>query len=260
MNRSLLKNPKVQILLLLGLLAAIRIVSGGNAVEKLLLLATTLATALCAEWVLFGAVKKTDLHSAAITGVIIGILIAPAGNLLAAWSATVLGIASKRWIHFPKTKNHVFNPAAFGIAGSIILFGNRINWWGNTMPILIILAGGFILFRLHRLALPISYFIVRAASAALLGGAALQSALLLPNLCFAFIMLVEPKTAPGKRAEQWLFGGLCGISSTLFYLYAPAVEGDLLALLSLNLIRPLISQVTLALSLLSPVRQKGKPS
>jgi len=243
MNSSLLKKPKVQILLLLSLLAASRMISGGDAAAKAILLATAVATALCAEWAMFGAVKKTALQSAAITGAIIGILIAPDGNLFVAWLATILAIASKRWIHFPKTKHHIFNPAAFGIACSIILFGNRVTWWGNTMPILIILAGGFILFRLHRLALPLSYFIVRAATAALFGGAALHSALLLPNLCFAFIMLVEPKTSPGKRTEQWIFGGLCGLTATLAYRHLPNFEGDLLALLVLNLIRPLLPRL-----------------
>lgn len=243
MISALLKKPKIQILLLLGLLAASRMISGGDAAAKAILLATTIVTALCAEWALFGAVKNPALQSAAITGAIIGILIAPEGNLFVAWVAVILAVASKRWIHFPKTKKHIFNPAAVGIALSILLFGNRVNWWGNTMPILIILAGGFILFRMHRLALPFSYFIVRAATAALLGGAALHSALLLPNLCFAFIMLVEPKTSPGKRTEQWIFGGLCGLLSTLAYQWIPAFEGDLLALLSLNLIRPLLPRL-----------------
>ena len=241
--RAMFKKPKVQILLLLGLLAIIRIVSSVDAPEKLILLTTTLLTALFAEWALFGSVKSTALQSAAITGAIIGILMAPGGDLLPAWTATLLAIASKRWIHFPKTKKHIFNPAALGLALSILLFGNRINWWGNTMPILILCAGGFILFRLHRLALPFSYIIVRVITVALIGGVPLHTALLLPNLCFAFIMLVEPKTSPGKRTEQWIFGGLCGLLATLAYQWIPAFEGDLLALLTLNLIRPLLPRL-----------------
>jgi Na+-translocating ferredoxin:NAD+ oxidoreductase RnfD subunit len=250
---AMLKKPKVQILLLLGVLATLRILSTDNAAGKIALLATSLSAALFAEWALFGNVKKTALQSAAITGVIIGILIAPGGNLSVAWVAAVLAIASKKWIRFPKTKTHIFNPAAFGIVSSIVLFGNRVNWWGNSMPILILFAGGLILLRLHRLALPFSYFIVRAATAALLGGAALHSALLLPNLCFAFIMLVEPKTSPGKQTEQWIFGGLCGFAATLAYLYIPSFEGDLIALLTLNLFRPLIAFST-------RIHQKGTAS
>ena len=242
--RAMFKKPKVQILLLLGLLAIIRIVSSVDAPEKLILLTTTLLSALFTEWALFGSVKSTALQSAAITGGIIGILMAPGGDLLPAWTATLLAIASKRWIHFPKTKKHIFNPAALGLALSILLFGNRINWWGNTMPILIICAGGFILFRLHRLALPFSYILVRTATAILLGGVGtLHTALLLPNLCFAFIMLVEPKTSPGKRTEQWVFGGLCGLLATLAYRFIPAFEGDLLALLTLNLLRPQLARL-----------------
>ncbi len=75
-----------------------------------------------------------------------------------------------------------------------------------------------------------------------MGGAAnLAQAFLLPNLFFAFVMLVEPKTSPTKRTEQWLFGGLCGLLATLYYHFLPAYEGDIMALLTLNLIRPAIA-------------------
>jgi len=254
-----LKNPKIQLLLLLLLLAVIGMVDSPDALPRLTVVAVSLAAALLAEWAFFGAVSGSVLQSAAITGGLIGLLVSPDGNLTVAWAAAVAAIASKKLLLFHEGK-HLFNPAAFGLLFSVLVFGNRLNWWGNSSVVLLVLVGGWILMRLHRFALPFSYFIARAATAALIGGAAWHSALLLPNLLFAFLMLVEPKSSPGKRSEQWIFGGLCGLAATISYRWLPAMEGDLLALLALNLMRPLIPQAIHALSLLNPSRQKGIPS
>lgn len=237
---SIFKQPKMQLLLLLLLLAVTGTVAGADVEAKLLVLMTALTAAVLAEWAFFGAIRATSLQSAAISGLIIGMLVAPGGSLLVAWSAAVIAIASKKLLMFREEK-HIFNPAAFGLMTSVLVFGNKLNWWGNSSVLLLILGAGLLMFRLHRLSLPFSYFVARAGTAALFGGFdSLTGTLLIPNLFFAFIMLVEPKTSPGKRSEQWVFGGLCGVLATVYYRYLPAYEGDLLALLSVNLLRPLL--------------------
>jgi Na+-transporting NADH:ubiquinone oxidoreductase subunit NqrB len=230
-----LKNPKVQLLLVLFLLAAAGI-ADGDGEAKALMLVITIPAAILAEWALFGAVPAAALQSAVITGIITGQLLAP-GNLTAAWTAAVVAVASKKFLRFHNGK-HIFNPAAFGLLFSVIAFGNRLNWWGSSSTLIIVIGAGLVLFRMHRLSLPFSCFITRTASILLFGGlGTFREAVLLPNLFFAFIMLAEPKTSPGKRAEQWVFGGLCGIFATVFYRFIPAFEGDLVALLAVNLLR-----------------------
>lgn len=232
---KLFKQPKVQLLLVLLLLAAAGIAGDDGAAEALMLV-ITIPAAILAEWAFFGAVPATALQSAAITGFITGLLLAP-GNLTAAWTAAVVAIASKKFLLFHKGK-HIFNPAAFGLMFSVIAFGNRLNWWGSSSTLITVIGAGLVLFQMHRLSLPFSYFITRTASILLFGGlSTFHNAVMLPNLFFAFIMLVEPKTSPGKRAEQWVFGGLCGVLATAFYRWIPAFEGDLLALLTVNLLR-----------------------
>jgi Na+-translocating ferredoxin:NAD+ oxidoreductase RnfD subunit len=242
MNRRLsaIKKPKVQLLLLLLLLALVALV-GGDGEAKAAVLVTSLATAILAEWAFFGAVPASSLQSAAISGSIVGMLVSPGGNLLVAWSAAVAAIASKKLLVFREGK-HIFNPAAFGVMAVVLIFGNKVNWWGNSSVLLLVLGGGLLMLRLHRFSMPFAYFIIRTVGAVVMGGAAgIPGAFLLPNLFFAFVMLVEPKTSPAKRAEQWLFGGLCGLLATMYYRYLPAYEGDIMALLTLNLIRPAVA-------------------
>ena len=232
------KNPKLQLLLLLAALAAVGVAGAGAPMPAVFILGTSVAAALLAEWAFFGAVPTTSLQSAAISGAIIGLLVAPGADPRFAWTAAVVGIASKKLLVF-RERQHIFNPAAFGLAAAMLIFGNRINWWGNASVVLVILGAGSILFRLRRLSLPFAYFIARLAGIVLLTGPdAGRAMLLLPNLFFAFIMLVEPRTSPGKRTEQWIFGGACGLIATLFYRFLPAFEGDLLALLTINMLRP----------------------
>jgi len=236
---KLLKSPKIQIILLIALLA-IWSMAMGDIQSKALTLTYAVAVAVFVELVIYGCIKPTMLQSAVITGLIIGTLTIPLGGFLFVWCAAVAGITSKRFLKFGKNR-HIFNPAAFGLIVSSLLFSNQVNWWGNSSSIITIIIGGFFLFRLNRLSMPFAYFTFRIFSI-LASGTSLATAVLLPNLFFAFIMLIEPKTSPSKRFEQWLFGGTCGILATLFYsIYAP-FEGDLLALLGVNLLRPLFSK------------------
>jgi Na+-translocating ferredoxin:NAD+ oxidoreductase RnfD subunit len=235
-----LKNPKVQLLLLFVALAVLGLAGAQDWQPKLAILATSLAAAVLAEWAFFGAVPMPSVQSAAISGSIIGMLVSPGSSLLFAWSASVAAIASKKLFVFKDLK-HIFNPAAFGLMVSVLIFGNQINWWGNSSAILILIGAGAILFRMNRLSLPFAYFAARVLSLALFGGSDFTRAtILMPNLFFAFIMLVEPKTSPTKRAQQWIFGALCGVLATICYHYLPAYEGDLAALLTVNLFCPLL--------------------
>lgn len=234
-----LKQPKLQLLVLLVILAAVGLAGQHDWASRIILLSTAVATALAAEWAFFGAVPAISLQSAAITGGIIGMLVSPGSSLLVAWVAAVAAISSKKLFIF-RERHHICNPAAAGLLLTTAIFGNQINWWGNSSVIIVVLGTSIILYRIHRLSLPFSYFIGRTLAAVTLGGASLSpSTFLLPNLFFAFIMLVEPKTSPSKRVGQWGFGLLCGVLATVSYRLFPSYEGDLTALVVVNFLRSL---------------------
>jgi len=233
--QNFFRKPKIKLLLLLCVLAVIALLTDYNISNCWPLLTVSIAASIFTQMLFFGTNSSSSFQSAAVTGMIIGLLIAPGSNLLICLIASFTAIASKKIIVYRKNK-HIFNPAAFGLIISLFIFGNHINWWGNSSFIIVIIIGGFILFRLNRLSFPFSYFIFRIISASILMGlGSFISLLLLPNLFFAFIMLPEPKTTPGKRIPQWIFGGICGILATTAYYFIPEFEGDLLALLVVNL-------------------------
>ena len=237
--RRLSRQPKVQIAAILVLLAAVALlrqpVPGDKAAVHLL---TAVLAALLAEAAFFGHVGEAALQSAVVTGMLTGALLAPGTDLVLVWLAAVAAIASKKLLESVPGK-HIFNPAAFGLLLSVVLFGNRINWWGFSSPYLVVVGAGLVLLRLKRLSLPFAYLLARGIGAVLFGDADPGFQFLLSgNIFFAFIMLVEPKTSPAKRPAQWLFGALVGILATAAYRLMPSLEGDLAALLAANLVRP----------------------
>jgi len=234
-----IKSPKIQIILLLTMLAIIGLFTGDPAV-KLLVLTYGILTAVFTEWMLWGKVKPQMLQSAVITGSIIGMLSSPGSNLMFVWLAAFAAIISKRLIQI--WGSHIFNPAAWGLFLAGLALSNQVNWWGASMPPVIILGAGIILLRLKRLEMTFAYIIGRVLSAMLVG-IPFSGALMLPNLFFAFIMLIEPKTSPSKRGEQLVFGLGCGALSTIAANAISQYEADLAALLIMNLMRKPIRMI-----------------
>ncbi len=239
----LAKNMRIQVILLLVILF-ITALSRQAADQYLVLfiqLGAAVLIAVFAEFAFFGPVKSTSVQSAVITGALIGLLLVPGIDLRILCFAVSAAIASKLLFRFPSGA-HIFNPAAAGLILLTVFWGNRINWWGFSNPYLLIILGGIILYRLNRLSFVFSYLIFRLAGLFFINAMDINiEMLLLPNLFFAFIMLVEPKTTPVKRAEQWKFAAGAGLCSSLFFSIIPAFDGDLTALLLMNFIRPLLA-------------------
>ncbi len=238
---SFLKNMKVRILLLLAALFAVAVYrNSGEAGVYLSQCVFGVLTAIFAQCAFFGNASKTSLQSAAITGMIVAMLLAPGIDGRILWVAVAAAIASKSLARFPSGP-HMFNPAALGLVLATCLFGNKINWWGLSNPYIAIVVGGFILYRLRRLSLVFSYILFRMVGAWILNSGPLSiDTLALHNLFFAFIMVVEPKTTPSDRWSQWRFGGGVGLLSALSATLISGFDGDLLALLAMNLVRPLL--------------------
>lgn len=242
---QLTRKPKYLLLALLTLLLAWGVMKQYpdiHVAPTLLQVLLGITVALCAEHAFFGEVNNTSRQSAIISGALVGMLLVPGVSLNILWLAVVAAIASKALLKFSSGK-HIFNPAATGLILVTLLWGNKINWWGFTSPYIVIVLGGFILYRSKRLSMVFSYYIFRVVGLFVLNGFEFEAqALLLPNLFFAFIMLIEPKTSPAARVEQWIFGGLCGFLTSTFFVFIPNVDGDLASLMAVNLLRPVMKR------------------
>ncbi len=232
MKNKILKSPKVQLIAALVLLALVGIVSDGD-LKKLAVFLFSVLTCLFTELIFVGKPNSQKIQSSLITGMIIGLLAIPAYDFWFVYVAGIIAIASK-WI-IRISKQHIFNPAACGLVIAGYFFIDQVIWWGGSAPIVLIVAVGLILLNIKRLAMPFAYFGTRVLLSFLLG-ISLESALLLPNLFFAFVMLVEPKTSPSRQIEQWIFGVGCGVLSTVLFSFTQGFDADLVALLMMNLL------------------------
>lgn len=236
-------NIKNQTILLLLILAIVSLFSMDVPFASAAQMLLAVGYALLAEWSFFGGVNASSIQSTIISGLIIGMLLVPGAPAVVLFTAVVLAIGFKRIIRLAPSK-HIFNPATTGLVAVTFIFGNYINWWGYSSSVIVIVGGSIILYRMRRISLPIAYVVSRAICALVFGGLALGvNAFELPNLFFAFIMLVEPKTSPTKRNGQYICGALCGILATLSFKFFPTYDGDLIALLLINLLGLFFSKI-----------------
>ncbi len=154
--------------------------------------------------------------SGIISGIFIGVLMTP--NLLAVIIVAAIAILSK---HIIKIKDrHIFNPANFGllIAG---LIGFSTNWWGSFALVPVVIFGVFILYRISKLKMVISFLLAYAFTTTLLLGSIQSFVPLIVNstiLFFAFFMLTEHKTSPFTSKAQIVYGVFTGVLSALLIL------------------------------------------
>ncbi len=133
--------------------------------------------------------------SSIVTGLLIGLIFDPMAGVLPVLVACILARIGKH--------KHIFNPAAFGIMFSSLIFNRPVAWWGaawGMLPVAIIAVGMLpILWRLRRQWMPLTFFIIYMAATSL--RLTIDGTVFL----FAFVMLPEPKTSPvqGKWSLGW---------------------------------------------------------
>jgi ferredoxin-NADP reductase/Na+-translocating ferredoxin:NAD+ oxidoreductase RnfD subunit len=162
-------------------------------------------------------------ESGLITGLILALILAPAGNgtgyaVLAA--ASIAAIASKYVITFQKA--HVFNPAATGafIAGAV--FHQYPAWWVGTKFVtpLVVIGGLLILRKMNRFTMAgifLATFLIYLIYGTSAGGNLHFLWLELVStqvLFFTFIMLTEPLTSPVKLNLGIIYALVVGILYT----------------------------------------------
>lgn len=153
--------------------------------------------------------RSTFSLSSVITGFLIGLILDPSAGLAAILAASLAAAISKQWLGRGGHK-HIFNPAAFGITVSSLLFRQPVGWWAaawGITPVAIIGIGMTpVLWKLRRLWMPLTFLSVYFTSMVLFAGS--ESAVLLTIdgtvFLFSFIMLAEPITSIGKG--MWRYG------------------------------------------------------
>lgn len=145
--------------------------------------------------------------SAIVSGLIMGLILDYVQGLFPLLIAVFAAFISK---HFIKVKSrHIFNPAAFGLFVSSILFHSSISWWSvigaktYALPLIFLLP---VLKRLRRLHIPLIF--LGGVFIYLIFTTGIQSAIILMTdgtlLFFALVMLTEPMTT--KISAFWKYG------------------------------------------------------
>lgn len=204
----------------------------------LLAIATTAALDVGLTWFRF---RKTYLPTAAVvSGFLIGLIISPSGPLYVILTAAILASVSKQFLS-AGARQHIFNPAAFGIMGAYFAFGTTVSWWAvswSWYPLLIIVPLiARILWKLKRLILPatflVLFFVYLAVTTSL--NFALRTIVDPTVVMFAMIMLPEPITSPAVKYFKFAFGPIVATLAIVISAWGKIPEIFLPALLFSNL-------------------------
>lgn len=163
---------------------------------------------------------KLFLPSAAlVSGLIIGLLSAPTLSWYQIVVASMLAMVGKNFLRFDS--RHIFNPAAFGLILTALLFQTPVSWWGVSFQKLELDLISLFFFLILLFPGLVSV-VAMARYKILLGFFALylmKSTLFDPTvLFFSLVMLPEPMTSPHKPIPQLLFGASVAIVAILLSL------------------------------------------
>ncbi|WP_127495530.1 RnfABCDGE type electron transport complex subunit D [Paenibacillus glycanilyticus] len=181
--------------------------------------------------VLFALIKKRKRimpDGAAITGLIVALIL----SLNTAWpiiaSTACLSIISKHLLVYKKKP--IFNPAAFGLFLSILIYHTEQSWWGafGDLPswyIPLLLIGGYaVTNRVNKYQQIFTFFMITFAMVLAMellhsGDAfdALRPPFINATLFFGCFMLTDPPTSPAKPTGQIIFGILAAVVGTIVY-------------------------------------------
>lgn len=185
-----------------------------------------------------------------ITGLITADVLSPLTPLWVLVLTTFIALGSKHLLK--RGRKPLFNPAAFGLLASILVFATAQSWWA-AMPLrplwelaVLFAAGIFVAVRAQKytgiLVFLGSYFLLLMAMAVLhLGLAsatpadALRSPFLNSALFLGFFMLTDPPTSPATPRGQVQFGALSAVVAVgayaltggLAYLFIGTLAGNL---------------------------------
>jgi len=238
MNKNLIANTRIQI-------AAILLLFNFD-LRALVMVPFAVGVTVGIE-LLLTYIKKKQLYlpaSTIVTGMLIGLLIAPSQSPLMFILAGALAVLSKHFLG-AGVHRHIFNPAAFGIFTTSLLFGIPVAWWAvawHPMVAVLVLLAGYVLYRLKRLWLPVTFLLSYGVYLLLVAGSTSVVPLLFDAtvFLFAFVMLPEPITSPAAGFWKYLFGPLVVLFVFLFGRLGGFPDVFLAALLVGNLVKKML--------------------
>ncbi len=251
------KTPKGTVLiclLVLMLFGLIHAADRGGIVNII----ATMATASAIDLVV-GIIRKNKRllpDGGMITGLIIGLILSDSIHWEVAALTAAIAVASKHL--FKIGRKPIFNPAAFALLFTLLVFHTGQSWWGDLadipvffIPVLIII-GFFITARINKFPQVLTYlgtyFLLMTLAASLhvgnasyTPGDALRVPLVNAALFMAFFMLTDPPTSPGKESDQVIFSVLAAVVSVGVYLVFGGLSYLLIGLLVANAWRAYLS-------------------
>ena len=187
-------------------------------------------------------------QSAFISGLFIGGLLVQGLRWYIYPIAGIIAILSK---HLIKIKGkHIFNPANIGVLAVSVFFGVSHNWWISSPLVLVLLFGIFIIWRLRRFDLTLSflfsYYLVNSVIELSKGVQYSDIYLTIFNgsICFfSMFMLIEPKTNPSGKKQRIAYGILVALFLIVLHIKIP--KHDLpLALAIGNIFVPILNRIS----------------
>lgn len=189
--------------------------------------------------------------SGLVSGLLVGLIINPTSGYIIVLAAA-LAVLSKHILSYqgPHIRNHIFNPAAFGIVAVSLLFGNQASWWGVSwwpgIYLLLIPTAGYIVYKMGRGPMVLTFLTVYAAYRLFLTGdpiSSLLSPLDATTIFFALVMLPEPQSSPASGVWKYGFGLLVGVILILIGQYRDlALDPLLVSLLAADLLSLVVNK------------------
>jgi Na+-translocating ferredoxin:NAD+ oxidoreductase RnfD subunit len=197
--------------------------------------------------------KRIFPDGAVVTGLLISLILSTTTSWPIITATAVIAIFSKHvLVHKRKP---LFNPAAFGLLLSLVIFHTEQSWWGafGDLPvwnIAFLLIGGYaVTNRVNKY--PLVFAFIGTCFAMLffmgyyhVGDAfdALRPPFINAAFFLGFFMLTDPPTSPAKVKDQIIFGILAaavgnvvyGLFGGLMYLFIGLLVGNLYHLLRSN--------------------------
>lgn len=192
-------------------------------------------------------------QSALISGLFIGGLLTQNLKWYIYVLAGIIAILSKHLIKFQQ--KHIFNPANFGVLLVSIIFGVQHTWWISSPLLLVLIFGIFIIWRLKRfdltLSFLISYYVANSIIELSQGAQFSEIYYTIINggiiYFFSMYMLIEPRTHPSARRQRVIYGVLVAVLFIIFRFIIP--QHDLpLALAVGNVFVPMLNRLKFELN------------
>jgi len=164
--------------------------------------------------------------SAILSGMIVGFVLEPVTSHAVTSVVAILATLGKHL--FATHRWQVFNPAALALPVSVPLFGTGQSWWGALpdlgwpFAIMLIAAGGFMVDRINKFPLVLSFLGVLFGPLTVLGridpvtaSKMFRTPFAQASRFLALFMVTDPPTAPARYGEQVAIGALVGAASVL---------------------------------------------